>query len=309
MAEKKENVVVAIGSALVNHLAVTQESYDACLSSISHDLKLHGIKSTLRFHHLVFDKNGEPKLDVLIENLANYLTSYCLTSERRAGDLSEQDRNSLYRQAKKLLRDEANSGEAGELLLYFLTEAVLKAPQAVAKVSLKTNPRDEIKGSDGIHVGWSEEENCLVIYFGESKIYTQVSSAIDSAVSSINSFYKKRLLDHEIFLVSSHFNLLNPVIKTRILNILDKKKGGDYKVVHTCLFGFDWSAYSALNTPNKIAFIDKFAEHYLERAKELASLLQDKSKNFDDPSRLCLEVFFLPFSSVADFRGRLLKEL
>ena len=58
------------------------------------------------------------------------------------------------------------TGEAGETLLFFLMEAVLGAPQLVAKMELKTNSNDEVKGSDGIHVRWNEQDKLVDLYFG-----------------------------------------------------------------------------------------------------------------------------------------------
>ncbi|MGF1747094.1 DUF1837 domain-containing protein [Vibrio minamisatsumaniensis] len=56
----------------------------------------------------------------------------------------------MTKEARKLFRhpeiDSENpdrTGEAGELLLFFLIEAILGAPQMVSKMELKTNHKDD----------------------------------------------------------------------------------------------------------------------------------------------------------------------
>ena len=65
------------------------------------------------------------------------------------------------------------TGEAGEVLLFFLVEAILEAPQIVAKMELKTNHKDEVKGSDGIHARWNEKLG-LVDFFLAKQNYIRM---------------------------------------------------------------------------------------------------------------------------------------
>ena len=58
------------------------------------------------------------------------------------------------------------NGEAGELILYLLTEWLLGAPQLLAKMSLKTNRHMPVYGSDGVHVRFSAETNTLNFLLG-----------------------------------------------------------------------------------------------------------------------------------------------
>src|SRR3546814_10487872 len=60
---------------------------------------------------------------------------------------------------KRVRKASNRSGEAGELLLYLLTEWILGAPQIIAKMGLKTNPQMPVHGSDGVHVRVRSEEH------------------------------------------------------------------------------------------------------------------------------------------------------
>ena len=59
----------------------------------------------------------------------------------------------------------------------------------VAKIDLKTNPKLEVNGSDGIHMKWHPDDKVLDIYFGESKLEQTASSAIKNAFVSMENFH------------------------------------------------------------------------------------------------------------------------
>jgi len=149
---------------LTNYLEVLEDYYRACLDHVEHEFKIGGVDAALRFHHLKFDANGVPKFEALATALVNHIITYCINSTKRPGHIGPADGARLYRQARDLFRKQDESGEAGELLLYFLLETVLKVPQIVCKMSLKTNRKEEVKGSDGIHIGYDSTAGCLVLY-------------------------------------------------------------------------------------------------------------------------------------------------
>src|SRR5579884_933173 len=139
---------------LEKFLHVTAERYDACVAHIEHEYVVDGASATLRLHYVRSDGNGQPKFKELAEVLAWHLGYYAVMAQRHVDAKDQVDHAKLLSEAKKLLRRNAKSGEPGELLLYFLMEAVLKAPQAICKMSLKTNRKEEVKGSDGVHIKW-----------------------------------------------------------------------------------------------------------------------------------------------------------
>lgn len=138
----------------------------------------------------------------LAEKLYEYIIDYCFSMQDRVEPLSSQQWLALAKQARSLFRhpkitDDSpdKTGEAGETLLFFLMEAIIGAPQLVAKMELKTNSNDEVKGSDGIHIKWNEKDKIVDFYFGESKLYQKISSAMDSALKVLMIFIRMKCIN------------------------------------------------------------------------------------------------------------------
>ncbi|MFT3991744.1 MAG: DUF1837 domain-containing protein [Luteolibacter sp.] len=289
--------------SLQNYLEASRDSYKACLDKITSSLLIDGHQVTLDFQHVRFDANGEPKFDDLAKCLADHVIEYCFSMRRRGTPTSPNEFSRLNREARGLLRKFGTSGEAGEMLLYFLLETVYSAPQIVAKMDLKTNPRMELHGSDGIHMKWNRQDELLDIFFGESKLETKVSSAISNAFSSLKEFHDNGLRDHEFGLVTSHFKLLDDVTRDIVFRFLDRRvPGGDCRINHACLIGYDWSKYKQLFDHRRNDFIINFKNTYIRHSPSLAKLLKKKLDQYGRP-QLRLLIFFLPFQSVQEFRN------
>lgn len=112
-----------INSADFQALFETLEHTVECTSAVPVEIGLHFVRH---------DQGGMPMFDQLALTLASYITNFCLTASRRK-DLDENGRNRAFLEAKELFRKNPQSGQAGELLIYFLIEAVLGAPQVLKK--------------------------------------------------------------------------------------------------------------------------------------------------------------------------------
>jgi hypothetical protein len=191
----------------------------------------NGISATVRFQHLKFDpKTGAPMFSELAAALTDHLVMYCF-SLRRRGETGRRDRaHKLHREARNLLRRYRTSGEAGEILIYFLLEAVLKAPQLVAKMDLKTNRRMEGLGSDGIHMKWNQTDKALDVYFAEAKLEQSVSTAVSHAVKSLRNFHSQQQFEHELRLVTGHYKHADDQTKEAVLRILEGEEEGTIAV-------------------------------------------------------------------------------
>lgn len=80
-----------------------------------------------------------------------------------------------------------NTGELGELMLYCFLETHLNAPKILSKLELKTSNKLYVNGSDAVHYLKLKNGNYQII-FGESKMYKNLSSAIEQALESIREF-------------------------------------------------------------------------------------------------------------------------
>lgn len=288
---------------LTDYLEAVEKHYRACLDHVEHKFAVDEINATLRFHYLKFDGDGIPKFKTLANVLVEHIIYYCIACRQRPGELRAHEYARLYKQARDLFRKEDTSGEAGELLLYFLLETVIKAPQAVCKMSLKTNRREEVKGSDGIHVAYDQEDDCLILYLGESKLYKAYGDALKDALDSIQTLYDEQRSDYELELVTSHFKHLDETLKNRISEYLDSRNpDGKFRICHACLIGFEWAKYSALGTDKHKTLISTFRDDYLKQCKKLAVKASELFEGYSC-RHLSFEFFFIPFQSVGDFRA------
>jgi len=152
---------------------------------------------------------------------------------------------SLFKRANKATN---RNGEAGEFILFLLTEWILSAPQILAKMALKTNSQMAVLGADGVHARYSKEDDQLLMYWGESKLYANVSDAIAAAIKSINDANDPEQLKHELELVSRNLTLsgLDESAQDAMLRQLDPFDDEYNKKIYvtTCLIGFNCTDYS-----------------------------------------------------------------
>lgn len=228
-----------LGMKLQQYLEASVSKYEACLSGFDAPSAIPKPATSVRFHHLRLDGNGAPKFKELAEALVDHATQYCFSARRRQNPITPDEHARLHREARALFRKMTLSGEAGEMLLFFLLEAVLRAPQLIAKMELKTNPNMEIHGSDGIHCRWHQADNILDVYFGEAKLEKSVSSALSSLFTSLEGFHRDGLRDHEIGMVTSHFKHADESLKTHLLGLIDRQSSAhNCRVNHACLVGY-----------------------------------------------------------------------
>lgn len=298
---------------LVRYLQVSQQRFKGCIAEMVHTVSLDEPKATVHFQYVRFDPiSGEPRFDVLAKTLAKHVVKYSLcvrTRERMRAALDDEDDGDLFVQARDYFRKIADSGEVGELLLFFLLEAAFGAPQVVCKMELKTNPGDEVKGADGIHVLWDAADGHLDVFLGESKLYQSISGALDSVFTSLTEFYDLGRLDEELHLVTSHFKFVDAELQDTITTLLDRGLSeSSCHIVHACLIGWDWKKYAQLEGAGRDAFVKEFEDRYKKYAANIAALL---NKRFSSciHKQISFKFLFLPFKDVGEFRRAFYKEL
>lgn len=302
----------AAGDASADHYRPSKEefeqlrkssdlNYEAVFSTVPSTLKVGTYNVELDFHYLRFNGNGQPKIREMVNVIANHLVAYAIDATRVHKDLTDAERGELFWEANKLLRDHEQSGEAGELLLYFLMECALKAPQVVAKISLKTNPNVEVHGSDGIHARWNEATKNVELFFGEAKIYDDIYSALDDALKSIQKLHLSGLED-EIRILTNHYKHASGPLKDYILKFA---KGTEVKGSATLnqgiLIGYDWAAYQNLEARPAHEREQALRKEYESDHPRLWALLEKRLQKANI-NHVRLHVFFLPFRRVDDFR-------
>lgn len=291
---------------LEKYLSQATESYITCLGSIG-DENVDGVPATARFHHLKLDPvSGKPMFHELAKLLAAQLVNFSFNARRIAPAKHLHEVMLLHQDARDLLRDSATSGEPGEILIYFLIEAILGAPQMIAKLELKTNTRLETFGADGVHIRWNENDDMLEVICAESKLEDQPSDAIAHCAKSIAKFHANEAHRHELKLATAHFKHADDELKDVVSKILSGKDPATrWRLRHACLAGFDWTGYEGLSGKTIKEIEASFKARYNEEKPRLHKLLKTHFSGIGQPLIL-FDVFLLPFGRVQDFRDAFL---
>lgn len=298
---------------LVKYLEASRAKFQTCVAEIKHDVKLDEPKATVHLQYIQFDRtNAEPKFDLFAKVLAKHIVSYTLsvrTRNQMKASIENEDEGELFIKARDYFRKIESAGEVGELLLFFLLEAALGAPQVVCKMELKTNPKDEVKGADGIHVLWDERDGHLDVFLGESKLYADISKALSSVFESLTEFYDLGRLDEELHLVTSHFKHVDSDFQNAVLRFVNRETTDqECHIVHACLIGWNWSRYKELVTGMREEFFKQFDEHYAKYVPTIEKMLNERFAGCKH-KHITFKFLFLPFRSVGEFRRAFYKEL
>lgn len=287
------------------YIQTSKKACDAHLAVLESDIPLSKTQSKIHLHYVKFNNNNEPRFEDLARVLVRHIVRYVLSTRTRTAitqQIDDQFEGDLFIKARDYFRKIRDSGEVGELLLFFLLESIFEAPQMVCKMELKTNPRDEVKGGDGLHMKWNINEDCLNIYLGESKLFDNISGALDKAFASVAGMNTQVRRDDELGLVTSHFKYADDTLKSEILRFLS---GNDsdrkYKIIFTVLIGFDWPKYKDM-LADPVEFQKNFEANYKGYLSNITGLL-NKRFSAQGLQSVAMEFLFIPFKSVGDFRN------
>ncbi|GLH79170.1 hypothetical protein SSBR45G_40790 [Bradyrhizobium sp. SSBR45G] len=318
--EKSVDLKSALAALSKDHASLA-----ARIRVLTHTIACPSTGVTLRLHFPSF-RQGKPTVAELVDAISTYLVHFALPRSEieklksvyhSIEAVEFMKRYSILESRARALFIKANqttnrNGEAGELLLYLLTEWMLGAPQLIAKMALKTNPNMPVHGSDGVHVRYREADKKLLLYWGESKLYADVGEAITSAAKSIGEALKPEKLQHEINLVQQNidFSGLKPEEKEALLRYLNPFEE-DYNERHdvaTCLVGFDFDGFSKVAKANS----DKAEVQFRSLAEaELAKVAPALEKALTEAGLETqpVEIFFFPVPSVGGFRDLFQKKI
>ncbi len=308
-------------NALEDFMASLAEGHDdlgARIRLVTHGAKSVGGRVNLHAHYLAF-RDGKPTLDEFVKILYTKLVSFCLSRKQitdaqtswvglPAGKILESAVD-LHRQALDLFiranRNSNRNGEFGELIAYLLIEYVLKAPQFVAKMSLKTSSQMPVHGSDGIHMSYDAASDELKLYWGESKCYADVNAAIDRAAESVAENLQYDKMGHEVFLVRQGLDLsaFPEEFRQAIMSFLDPydEKYNDRADVSVMFIAFDFDAFAELEDVDPKAIDTEFSKQLADTMPIYAGRL-DTALAKHNVKHHSVEIFFLPVPSIAALR-------
>lgn len=271
----------------------------------------------VRCSYIAF-RDGQPTFDDFINTISDHIIPFSLPrreirvaqTEIAEGDLVAAGRTmsqltekarSLFIKAKK---GSHRSGEAGEIVLYILTEWLLQAPQIVSKMYLKTNNQMPVYGTDGIHAKYDNQTKKLHLYWGESKAHATISSALSSALDSIKEFITDSHDQREIKIVAAHsdFEELNEETREAFLRYLDPytEESNERIVTHSCLLIFEFNLPKYIRPEDAEDTLIQMTRATVEGF--IASIKTTVESKGLAPQRF--EFFLLPVPSVQAFRDK-----
>ena len=302
----------------INALVGDYSYLDHKVKHLSFDTSSCGNRIEVRCSYIAF-RGGEPTWDDFIDILSEQIIAFCLPRKEIIEALSEVSPNdplsgarivsrlsnkarSLFIRAKK---GSNRSGEAGEIALYIFNEWVLKAPQIVSKMYLKTNSNMPVHGTDGIHARYDPEKKKLIVYWGESKAHSTLPSALTSALESISEFVAKAHERREIEIVSSFVDLGNCSEEAQelFLRFLDPydKASDDRVAVFSCLLIYEGPSIKDDCEDEEVEA--HFVHDISDAVETFIAGIKNKIKEKGLAAKR-FEFFLLPVPSVQEFRDK-----
>ncbi len=302
-------------------LRKSSEELSAYLEEVEVAFAIDGTKALTNCHFIKLNANGQVRFKDFATFLATKVIDFSIPrSEIVDAEAHYQATGStskfvaLQRKAVTLFSKLKKSGEGGEVLLYILIEELLKVPQILCKMNLKTSGQMHVHGCDGIHAKYDESSGLLSLYWGESKLYQSLDSGLTECLDSLKDFLlhtdgNTNAQDRDIQLVRSYIDLNDNNLEEAIVSYLDKDSDKYNKVLYkgACLIGFDYAQYPS--TPNSDTSTDSIKEFIKKEIQSWKDKIKTKIGGFTNLGSFELHVFLIPFPSVQDFRDAFLKEL
>ncbi|EHH0794019.1 Hachiman antiphage defense system protein HamA [Vibrio vulnificus] len=126
-------------------------------------------------------EDGRYRQQELVGLIRDAVPFFALTEDEIATiDKSEWNKSSFTRISDA---NKNSKGDYGELLLFLILSIFYDVPKFVTKARLRSTTREQVKGFDCAH--FSISDNKVTLWLGEAKFHKNISSAISSALSSL----------------------------------------------------------------------------------------------------------------------------
>lgn len=303
---------------LESALTGNPEAIQVHLTLVERDVLIEGHSVKVHCHCLSVDGNGRTQPHRLAEFMRNAVADYAIPrsklAEAKARDIkfnSTEAVTELVERAKRSFTDLANSGEGGEMLLFLLAERFLKLPQILCKMDLKTDSRMHFHGADGVYAGVTPD-GVLKLYWGESKIYSDASSAIRDCLKSlapilIEAEHEEAARERDLMLLSDKADLSDHKLTEALKNYFDKSSVLSRRVKYcgVALVGFDAPFYPK---DNAATVVDQLVSAARKELKGWGDSIGKRIKleKLDD---IEIEIFCLPLPSAEGFRTAFFKAM
>ncbi len=197
------------------------------------------------------------------------------------------------------------------MLLYLLAERFLQIPQVLCKMDLKTDSHMHYHGADGVYASVNDD-GIIKLFWGESKVYSDPTSAIRDCLSSLAPFLVET--DHEgadrerdLVLLSDKADLSDPDLTAAFRKYFDRTSPLSNRVQYCgiALIAFDAEFYPQDQAKAVAADIAAAAKAEMKNwGKNVKNRIGiEKLDSFD------IQFFCVPVPSADGFRSAFLKAL
>lgn len=290
---------------------------DAVLHTVEQHAVIKGTRITTHTHCIALDGNKKPRIGEFAKQIAQYVTEYAIPRSRIEDAYAHQTRTRMSNRVNRIAADARGlfttlekSGEGGELLLFVLGEALLKLPQLICKMDLKTSTAMHYHGADGLHVG--AEGGKLLLYWGESKLHAAPADAIRECLTSVAPLLNGpggsgSPEERDIQLLQRGVDFNDPALEAALKSFLNPEHPDFNKTEFRglCLVGFDAGCYPDKPHTMELGDVVKVIEAEIPKWKQ-----QIKSRaGIEKIDAFAIHFFCVPFPKIDDFRSAFRKEL
>ena len=260
---------------------------DACHVDIDHSKRGHtGI--------VVDFENGDWNYLKFKTWIHRHIPKFALTKSELAS-ITPDTMIELTTRAAKLIHDRDKKldkkGEIGEIILHGLLEDIFGTEPLVSKIYYKTDPTENVKGFDSVHVVYNDKEKSIEsLWLGEAKFHKDYKNAINKAFDSVEDFLQAKKLRREFMIVKNHIDQ-DDERKSAAEQLLSELKSLDEIRSVICVPVL--IAYESPETKKH----KKMSEEYMSNIdSEIQSCLADflKKFKFKDEVDVDIHVFFMP---------------
>ncbi|MEJ5888715.1 DUF1837 domain-containing protein [Pseudokineococcus marinus] len=231
------------------------------------------IKPKLKVFCVGYEQGRWRAQELVRDAFRRHLTSFALSySEWQKVD-GDSAAAALARSAKMVYDTDKyeRRGEFGELILHGILRDFYGAEPAVSKIFFLDSPNETAKGFDAVHVV-VDDTGELDVWLGEAKLYTDMKSAINAVVRSIQDHISNEFLRREFIAVSNKFDDGWPH-SAALTELLDENTSLDVildRIVMPVLLTFQ---SDVIARHNKVS--DAYIEDLLQEAQEAWEIFKD----------------------------------
>lgn len=244
--------------------------------------------------------SGKYRQDELKNIIQDALPHFALTPNEFEEYLKTKDHGEIRRKSWDRIskRNKSNKGDYGEILLFLILEIFFESQKFVTKVKLKTG-NQEVNGYDCAH--FTIENEKPIFWLGESKFYSDFSSAISSAFKSLKEHCNEDFTVNEFSFLAPNIEINKdfPYFE-KISNLINNIESFDEILIRVPVFiTYDCNLITNHESDKTPEFLDDFKEEFQNKINSIENRSLELNSNFE------LIFIILPLESVKKIKEQM----